>query len=56
MSKKLYAWRDYSCRNCKDMFKGNDLLLVPSGWNYDLRLCVACYKSLTSYEVLGASK
>jgi hypothetical protein len=56
MTKELYAWRDYPCRSCKDIFKGDALMLVPSGWNYDVRLCLACYKSLNSYEMMGASK
>jgi NAD-dependent SIR2 family protein deacetylase len=34
------------CVKCKELVSRNSIYLVPSEWNYDLKICKECYREI----------
>ena len=34
------------CVKCKELVSRNSIYLVPSEWNYDVKICKECYREI----------
>jgi len=34
------------CVKCKELFSRNFIYVMPSEWNYDVRICKECYREI----------